>query len=217
MMQWMIVAPHRDDDEGLGRSRWVAMETFIRVFRPASPVKVFLQNGDAIRATFEVTLQNNPDIEGLAFFGHGAEDRLFDANRPPKTNGPALLDSDNLHMLRGKWIHAFACWSGKKLAIEAVLNGISIYVGYRRPLDVGWAFPPSATNEFKNLVTCTTRALASGERDERALQTNASRAADEFFIALESIPDEHRSSGWIWLHALAQQLVDDMVVCRPQQ
>lgn len=63
-------------------------------------------------------------------------------------------------------------------------------------------------------MTTTTLALLEGERDERALRARASRAADEFFVALEAVPDEERTRGWIWLHALAQQLVDDMIVTR---
>jgi len=63
-------------------------------------------------------------------------------------------------------------------------------------------------------VTSTTLALLAGDREERSLRARASRAADAFFLALEALPDGQRTRGWMWLHALAQQLVDDMIVAR---
>jgi hypothetical protein len=174
-----------------------------------------LTGAQAVRAALEARVSESPNLTGLAFFGHGGEDRLFDADRAPAMDGPALLDRTNVGLLRRCWIHAFACSSGKTLADQAIANGIAIYVGYRCALDVGWAFPPPAEREFVDLVTCTTLALLAGERDERALRRQVSRAADQFVDALGSLPDGDTWRGWMWLHALAQQLVDDMVVARP--
>lgn len=212
MTTWLLVAPNRDDDDRLSVSTWVAEKTL--TLAPAAPLT--LLGSRAIRASFEAQLSSLSGLSGVAFFGHGAKDKLFDANRPPGTDGPALLDTENVARLRGSWIHAFARWSGDALAKRAVEQGVRLYVGYQRPLDVGWAFPPSAEEPFVALVTCTTLALLAGERDERALRANASRAADAFFEALDTIPDDDRSQGWMWLYALAQQLVDDMVVEGPR-
>jgi hypothetical protein len=57
-------------------------------------------------------------------------------------------------------------------------------------------------------------ALLAGERDEGTLRANASRVADDFVEALEALPDVQKSQGWMWLHALAEQLVADMIVAR---
>lgn len=211
MTVWLMVAPEHPDDEALPNTAWIAQQTIATA--PRAPIA--LTGRGAVRLTFERLVSATPALEGVAFLGHGFEDRLFDADRVPCADGPALLDADNIALLRGCWVHAFACWSGLTLAAKAVAQGVAIYVGYHRSLDAGWEFPPSATPEFVELVTCTTRALLAGERDERALRANASRAADDFYLALEALPDAQRSRGWMWLHALAQQLVDDMVVARP--
>lgn len=211
MTSWLVVSPLRDDDEALRATAWVARKTI----EHATEAPESLLDGAAMRANFEQHLAATPELAGIAFFGHGGEDRLFGAERAPETDGPAIIDLGNVALLRGRWVHAFACNSGKTLAHHAIDSGAQIYVGYRRPLDAGWDCPPSAEQEFIHLVTCTTLALLSGERDERALRRLVSAAADAFFDALEALPDEQRSRGWMWLHALSQQLVDDMVVARP--
>lgn len=211
MTKWLVVAPERPDDDALAATAWIARETMAR----ASIAPMMLTGIDAVRAAFEQRLKESAELAGLAFFGHGAEDRLFDADRPALAKGPALLDLDSVGRLRGFWVHAFACWSGKQLAAHALAQGVAIYVGYQRPLDAGWEFPPSAAPEFIELVTSVTFALLMGDRDERSIRARASRAADNFFLALEALPDEQRTRGWMWLHALAQQLVDDMIVTQP--
>ncbi len=211
MTGWLIVAPERAGADALAATAWIARETAARA--PSAPGT--LAGVGAVRAAFEEHLAARDDIVGIAFFGHGADDRLFDADRPAFADGPALLDRENLGKLRGLWVHAFACWSGKQLAAHAIAEGVAIYVSYRRPLDAGWAFPPSAAQEFIELVTSTTLALLAGDRDERSLRVRASHAADMFVLALEALPDDQRTRGWMWLHALAQQLVDDMIVARP--
>lgn len=210
MTSWLVLAPERPDDDTLPVTAWIARQTLAR----ASQTPDVLTGDAAVRSAFERYVAAQPNLGGVAFFGHGAGDRLFDANRPPMAAGPAVVDGENIALLRGCWVHALACDSGSSLAISAVEQGVAIYVGYCRPLDAGWEFPPSAEREFIDLVTHTTLALLSGERDERALRSGASHAADAFVLALEELPDNRRTKGWMWLHALAQQLVDDMVVRR---
>ena len=207
MTAWLVIAPERADDDALRNSAWIAQCTI----RCAKIAPATLAGAGAVRAAFERHVAATPGLAGLAFFGHGAEDRLFDAERAPRADGPGLLDSSNVALLRGCWVHAYACWSGKTLAAQAVEQGITIYVGYRRPLDAGWTCPPWAEQALVDLVTCTSLALLAGERTLRA---NASRAADVFVTAPEAAPDAPTWPGWMWLHALSQQLVDDMVVAR---
>ena len=206
MTRWLVVAPERADDDTLPNTAWIAGKTIAL----APQVPIALTGQVAVRASFERHVTD--DLAGVAFFGHGAPARLYDADRPPGALGPALLDEHNIGLLRGRWLHAFACHSGSVLATRAAENGVATFVGYHRPLDAGWEFPPSAEREFVALITCTTLALLAGTRDERGLRAAASRAADALFLALEAFADEEMSKGWIWLYALAQQLVDDMVV-----
>lgn len=208
MSTWLVVAPQRAEDEALQRSAWIAEQTM--TLAPLRPLT--LLGGEATRAAFGAKVQEVPTLLGVAFFGHGGEDRLFDAERAPGALEPALLDTENAGLLAGRWVHAFACWSGKTLATRAVLQGATIYVGYDQPLDAGWQCPPPAAAEFAALTSCVTLALLAGERDPRVLRGAASRAADAFVEALNAIPDSESIQGWMWLHKLAQDLVDHLVV-----
>lgn len=141
MSGWLVVSPERPDDEALAVTAWIARETIARA--PIAPA--ILAGAGAVRAAFERHLADVAGPAGLAFFGHGSEDRLFDADRPALANGPALLDRDNVGRLRGFWVHAFACWSGRQLAAHADRAGgrgcswaISGHSRRRR-----WEFPPS--------------------------------------------------------------------------
>lgn len=206
-LPWLVVAPQREDDESLKTSAWVAEKTCAQ----AAVAPRALLGERAVRATFEATLGETP-CAGVAFFGHGQADRLLDAACAPGTAESALLDVDNAHRLAGCWIHAFACLSGQLLAHRAVLRGVEIYVGYHRPLDVGWACPPPAEERFIALATAVTLALQAGERDARTLRALASTAADSFIEALLAVPQPEEIVGWMWLHKLAQDLVDSLVV-----
>jgi len=208
---WLVFAPSRSDDDALLNSAWIAKQTIARAPRPPAVI----DGTGAVRAALEAHVQANPELSGFAFFGHGASDRLFDANRSPADpHGSAAVDTENVHLLRGCWIHAFACLSGMRLATRAVVLGAALYVGYQRSLDVGWTVPPPAEREFIDMVTCVTIALLEGERDERKLKSIVSGAVDAFFIALEAVPDVDRIPGWMWLHKLGQDLVDSLVVVR---
>jgi len=127
MTTWLVVAPERANDEALAATAWIARETAARA--PIAPA--MLTGSGAVRAAFEQRLAEGGELAGLAFFGHGGEDRLFDADRAALGVGPAILDHDSVGRLRGFWIHAFACWSGKQLAADALAQGVEIF---RRPL-----------------------------------------------------------------------------------
>jgi hypothetical protein len=209
MSTWLLLAPEREDDPALTNSAWIARRT--QDAAPNAPIA--LTGRDAVRHRFEQLVQSQHQIEGVAFFGHGASDRLFDADRMPNDpTGPTAIDTANAALLKGRWVHAFACWSGEQLAARAVLNGASIYVGYKKPLDIGWSAPPPAEAEFVEMVTYVTTALIKGVRDERSLLSQLSAAVDNFIAALEATPKADSSPGWMWLHKLAQDLVDHLVV-----
>lgn len=214
MTTWLVLAPEREGDEALANSAWIAHHTISRT----SPSPLSLLGVVAVRRRFEELVARTTDLSGVAFFGHGAQDRLFDAERTPNDpNGPTVLDFKNISLLKDRWVHAFACWSGQSLAHHAVSCGVSIYVGYAQPLDVGWSVPPPAESEFIAMVTCMTMALLEGIRDERTLRARMSQAADDFFVALESTPGADQRPGWMWLHKLSQDLVDHLVVVQAGQ
>ncbi len=203
-MSWLIMAPDRSDDEALTNSSQVARWTASHASKPRT-----LTGADATRAALEAHIG---DVGGVAFFGHGDHDRLFDADRPPGEAGPALLDSDNVSILKGRWFHAFACMSGLHLGELARSNGAAVYVGYRQNLNVSFpsVLPERVQEAFIRVVTSTTFALADGVRNAAELQRAASRAADalvDLLLAAE-LPFE----GEMAVHILSQQLVDAMCV-----
>lgn len=206
MTDWIVLAPERADDDALKVTAWIARETIALAAR--APISLI--GSDAVRTEFERAVATTAGLGGVAFFGHGKPDRLFDADRPPEAPAPALIDEANVALLRGCWVHALACWSGATLATRAVLLGAVIYVGYREPLDVGFDVPTPAPAEFRDLVTCVTLSLLLGERDERALLRRVSDAADRFLQAIQDRPDD--APGLIWYSLFAQQLVDYLVV-----
>ncbi len=159
MTWWLIVAPLREDDDALRTTRWIARVTAERV----SPRPTLLLDVDARRARLSECLAVPPSPGGVAFFGHGSDDRLFDVDRAPEADGPSLLDLENIHTCKGWWVHAFACRSGARLARAAADAGVDVYVGYQRPLDACWTPPHGAEEAVARLVTCTTAALAAGE------------------------------------------------------
>ena len=203
MSDWLLVSPRCMDDPALEVSAWIAAATASRA--PQAPR--LLTEAAAVRGSFEAQVKDSADLAGVAFFGHGKDDRLDGADRDP------LLDSDNVALLGGCWVHAFACLSGVKLAHRAVLQGAAIYVGYRRPLNVSFDVPPPAEAEFVDLVSCVTLALLAGERDAAALQKRVSEAADRFVSVTQQLPpDAH--PGLFCLELLAQDLVDHLTVIR---
>ena len=124
------------------------------------------------------------EVRGLAFFGHGAEDRLLDAS------GTAALDERNLACVRGRWVHAFACRAGDHLAGPAAAAGVHCFVGYESALNVDWSpdeIPGPIREAFIRLVTQTTLELARGVLDGDVLR----RAALEAQAIVIQWCDEH--------------------------
>ncbi len=212
MTTWVIAAPHREDDAALGTSRWVAERTAAHA--PDAPLTLI---GDHVfRDLFESTLRERAPVSGLAFFGHGEKTELLSAEGEPGALRP-LVDSENAHLLAGAWVHAFACWSGDTLAQVVVDAGAEVYVGYQRPLKVEWdpsSVPEVLMQPLIELLTTTTYTLLRGERDGQVLRQAAERSAEVLVEALMALPvsdDDTRLWGY---HAVAAQLVSDMVVAR---
>jgi len=122
---WLVFAPSRADDDALVNSAWIAAQTVARARRPPAVIG----GTGAVRAALEAHVQATPELSGLAFFGHGATDRLFDANCAPNdSDGPAAIDTDNVHppawIAGSMHLHAL---SGMTLAMRAVVLGAALY------------------------------------------------------------------------------------------
>ncbi len=198
MASWVVFAAHREDDEALWNSRWVAHQTLARVGQPA----VLLEGNQAVRASLESALVD-PEVRGVALFSHGRPHAVFGVD------GLAAFDATNLPLVESKWVHAFACLTGHELARCA--TDTDIFVGYEAALIVNWCptdLPHELEVRLARLVTETTVAIFEGIRDQRELRRRANAAAEDLAAWIsDNDPDGH-----LGLCVLAQQLVDRMVV-----
>lgn len=201
----MIVVFAPCHDEQTRCSHWIARHNCERLAAELGQVPVLLEGDQARRAPLERALAG--EVRGLAFFGHGAEDRLLDAS------GAAALDEQNLASVRGRWVHAFACRAGDHLAGPAAAAGVLCFVGYESALNVDWSpdeIPGEIHAAFILLVTQITLELARGVLDGDVLR-RAALAAQAIVIQW---CDEHPGEA-AGLEIMAQQLLARMVVRRP--
>lgn len=198
----MIVVFAPCHDEATQCSHWVAHRNCERLEAELGQVPLLLERDGARRAMLELALAS--EAAGLAFFGHGGEDRLFD------NDGAAALDEHNLALVRDRWVHAFACRAGDHLAGPAAAAGVRCFVGYESALNIDWTpdeIPDPIRPAFIELVTQTTLELARGVSDGDALR-RAALGAQATVIAW---CDEHPEQA-MGLEITAQQLVARLVV-----
>jgi hypothetical protein len=206
---WLIFAPTRADDQALANSAAVAERH--RGIVPGSSLVIV--GPAATRDALEDALTVVPSPTGLAFFGHGNTNRLLDANYMHGVDPPSCaLDFRNVYRARGMWVHAFACLSAVELARRAVEDGVELYAGYRRPVNVSWTEPAPAEPQFCRLVTALTQALVEGERDPTRLRATVSAAADTFLEALMAADAVEPEPCFMALNILVQNLVDDLEI-----
>jgi hypothetical protein len=207
----VVFAPAgRGADDALQRTRWMADRT-LEVLAEREQDTVPVLDERATRTGLESAVTD--DVTGLALFSHGRlgcfgldmqDDAIMGA-------GGAVLDRDNLHLMKGRWGHAVACHAGTELAAQACAQGAECFVGYEGTLKVEWvpdAIPEGVRPLFTDLVTRTTRNLAAGVRDERALRAEVNRIAEDIAAWCLDHPDEDYG---IFLEVTAQQLVDRLV------
>ena len=159
----MIVVFATNHDGATRSSHWIALRTHERL---ATEVKIrltLLEGHGATRQELERTMTS--EVEGLAFFGHGTPHGLY-------ANGMTVLDSQNLSIVRGSWVHAFACRAGIELAAQATAAGAICFVGYQCGLLIEWEpedIPEPIIDDFIHFVTETTVGLSRGVYDKHAL------------------------------------------------
>lgn len=161
------------DDVALVNSHWVAERTAEALRRRFVDAEVGVVAGDEIDAA-RVAAEMQRDCDGFVYFGHGREHGLY-------RHGALLLGRENVRLLRGRWLHAFACLSGDTLCYDAADAGASAYLGYRVPVIVEWdvsSLPEELCALLEALVTAATLELACGERSRRTLRARV-RAASE--------------------------------------
>jgi hypothetical protein len=211
----VVFAPTRPGDEALVRTRWIA-DCTLAMLLSESIEPLPLLDDQATRANLEASATGS--VRGFAILAHGRDshigsagsragravrdDAILGADRAP------ALDRDNLHVTCTRWVHAIACYAGVELGAHAVHAGAVCFVGYECALLVDWdpaALPAEIEPLMRELVTITTRNLARGERDLRALQAQANEIAED--ISAWCMEHEDEAEG---LQATAHQLVARM-------
>lgn len=175
---------------GSAESHWIAERTIEALQTKLLGAEVVVVAGDLDAA--QVTDAMMGPHEGLAYFGHGRERVLYlrlDHTRDPPAPLP-LLDAQQIHLLRGRWFHAFACLSGHSLSWDALRAGVSAYLGYDRPITVEFdpeALPAELLALLSELATEATLLLACGERDAKVIRARVRSASDRLCAWLTAV------------------------------
>jgi len=80
------------------------------------------------REPFETSMNENPDIEMLVYYGHGAKDGLWNQGATGY-----VVDSDNVVLLKGREVYTLCCLAGAELGKEAYRKGVKAFWSYSRP------------------------------------------------------------------------------------
>jgi hypothetical protein len=216
----IVFAPTRPGDEALVRTRWIA-DCTLAMLQGENITPVALLDGHATRARLEAAATDA--VHGLAMLSHGRDSHIGSsgsrAGRARRddailgADGDPALHRDNLHVTRARWVHAIACYAGVELGAQAVHAGAACFVGYDCALLVDWepaALPPAIEPLVRELVIITTRNLARGVRDPRALKRHAEAIAEE--ISAWCMEHGDAAEG---IEATAHQLVDRMQLFVP--
>jgi hypothetical protein len=203
MARLLIFAPLIEDDLPLWNSHWMAQQTA----RVAQVSITMIERDAAVRGRLESALAD-AELEGVAFFGHGAPHAVIGAD------GREALDIANVHLVgRHRWAHAIACNIGLELVPASALH-VDLFVGYDVKVNVSWPHPHELPGDLRDalaqMVTATTLALLGGVRSKDELRRQAS-------VAVEGVVDWlalNAEEGYLAIHNLADTLVEKMVVSR---
>lgn len=210
----LVFGPSTPGDDALKRTRWMA-DCTIEVLGADRIGVVSLLDARATRVELEEAVDG---VSGLALLSHGRRADFHGrpgADGRPRVvddaiigaDGKPALDRDNLHVSRGRWVHAIACHAGGELGAHVVHGGAVCFVGYNCALIVDWdpdEIPAPVKPLMRDLVTITTRNLAQGVRDERTLRRQANEIAEDIADWCEQNPELAAGHG---LEVTAQQLV----------
>jgi hypothetical protein len=210
----VVFAPTRPGDAALVCTRWIAEHT-LAMLRGENIEPMPVLDGQATRANLESSITHS--VTGMALLAHGrgapigssgSRGLVMGDEAVIGADGAPALDRDNLHLTRGRWVHAIACYAGAEFGALAGDAGAACFVGYDCALNVQWEptdLPAEVEPLMRDLVTVTTRNLVRGVHDLRALKADAARIADEITTWCEEHAEE---AGWLMI--MAQQLVSRM-------
>jgi hypothetical protein len=100
------------------------------------------------------------DADILCFFDHGSVDALYGSR------SEAVVDLGNAGTLSGREVYTMACFSARRLGLEAWKLGARAYWGYEK----AFAFTTDALDAFGEFSVCGLRARLEGRSWSEALQ-----------------------------------------------
>jgi hypothetical protein len=138
------------------------------------PQSQLLLRENARRLQLLASLAPTPGPGGLAFFGHGNDDRLCGQGLGDSF-GEAIVDrvdcEQDTQFVRGRWLYAFACRAANQLGPAAQRAGCSLFAGWEKPIRVPEKPVAEETCALAVAVLALPLALAAGERSILALRT----------------------------------------------
>jgi hypothetical protein len=140
-------------------------------------------------ATRDTLMADWDRTDGIVFFAHG------DINRLVAHDNTDLFTVYDVARLDARWCHAFAC----RTAENAVGNSPASHAAARAEVYAGYAgeiqalihferFSPALLETVTDLTCTLSLQLAMGERSERELRTEVTRAWSKVMDALETDP-----------------------------
>lgn len=164
-----------------------------------------------LRRQLEIALESV--AEGFLAFCHGKERSLEGRRDSSSIQVQAVLDESNVHLLRGRWVYAFACRTGVELAGVAIAAGARCYAGYESAIVMEFraedltTIPADVLDAWIELVTETPLLIARGVSDEIAIKRRINALSRPVIKWCDENPGRARG-----LQILAQQLVSRLVV-----
>jgi len=188
--------------EALENSRYIARQT-AKLLESA----IILEDNEAVREKLEATCGLH-EFSGVLCCGHGEKHAVFGADTRE------AFDRHNIACIRASWVHLIACNAGCDLVRHHAVDHRALFVGYTSYIVVDFAIkglPAELEALLIELVTCTTLALASGERDTSRLRLRAEPARQAMinWIYLNGYEHQYFSLEW-----LAQTLVERLITNR---
>lgn len=120
MGSYSLIRPE-DDGASQQASTWATDLDTKLVSRSHARVENIDQHSPADRATIEAAISKAADL--VCYFGHGTETAWT-------TSNTATLDNHNVARLLDKVVVSVACKTGRNLGPDAVLSGVSAWIGF---------------------------------------------------------------------------------------
>lgn len=121
----ILAAPQLEDDRATAITIKWAEQLKEAISHLEHIVLVPFLGKDAVREKIEPFLKKDIESRGIfVFIDHGESDKLTGSDDQP------LIDTDNIGMLKNKFVYAVACKSASKLGYEALKKGVAGYIGF---------------------------------------------------------------------------------------